>query len=224
MLIGNMQDFCDALFIFFLIYLKISINFTLYTDNRLFTVTFWHYDVGKIIQNLNPNKPHGHDNISIRMLKICDSSIYKPLYFIFKETLSTGLFSSNWKKRTLLLSTKMVRNKSWKTTVQFHYFQYVGNSLKDSFSMNRFLNCLLENNLISPNQFGFKPGDSSINQLLFITHEVYNSFDERLEVRSFFLDNSKAFDKVWHKVLFLKLSQNGISRDLLDLLSSFFEW
>ena len=83
------------------------------------------------------------------------------------------------------------------------------------------MNYLLENNLILPNQSGFKPGDSCISQLLSITHEIYNSFDEGLEVRSVFLDISKAFDKVWHKGLLFKLSQNGISGNLLDLLSSF---
>ena len=80
---------------------------------------------------------------------------------------------------------------------------------------------LLENNLISPNWSGLKPGDSCINQQLSITHEIYNSFNEGLEVRSIFLDISKAFDKVWHKGLLFKLSQNGISGNLLDLLSSF---
>ena len=47
---------------------------------------------------------------------------------------------------------------------------------------NELFNFLLENNLISPNQSGFKPGDSCINQLLSITHKIYNSFDEGLEV------------------------------------------
>ena len=40
-----------------------------------------------------------------------------------------------------------------------------------------------ENDLISPNQSGFKPGDSCINQLLSIIHKNYNSFDDGLEVR-----------------------------------------
>ena len=57
---------------------------------------------------------------------------------------------------------------------------------------------IIENEFILPNQSSFKPGDSCINQLLFITHELYKSFDEGLKVRSFFLDISKAFDKVWH--------------------------
>ena len=40
----------------------------------------------------------------------------------------------------------------------------------------------LENNLVLPNQSGFKPGDSCINQLLSITHEIFQSFDEEFEV------------------------------------------
>ena len=77
---------------------KLSSNFTPFPDNRLSTVTFSQYYIAKIIQDLNPNKSHGQDNISIRMLKICGSSIYGPLQLIFKEALSNGLFPSNWKK------------------------------------------------------------------------------------------------------------------------------
>ena len=41
-----------------------------------------------------------------------------------------------------------------------------------------------ENDLISQHQSGFKPGDSCINQLLSITHEIYQSFDEGFDVCS----------------------------------------
>ena len=52
--------------------------------------------------------------------------------------------------------------------------------------------------LLNPNQSGFRSSDSSIKQLLSITHEILQSFDPTppLEVRSVFLDISKAFDKV----------------------------
>ena len=73
-------------------------NLTLYTNNRPSTVTFSHKDIGKIIQNLSPNKHQSHHNISIHMLKIFGSSIYGPLELTFKEALSTGLFPSDWKK------------------------------------------------------------------------------------------------------------------------------
>ena len=54
-----------------------------------------------------------------------------------------------------------------------------------------------------------------------MTNEIYNSFDEGLEVRNVFLDISKVFDKMWRNDLLFKLSQNGKSDNLLDLLSSF---
>ena len=41
------------------------------TEKRLSTVKFVNTDILKIIQKLNPNKAHGHEKISIRMLKIC---------------------------------------------------------------------------------------------------------------------------------------------------------
>ena len=64
-------------------------------------------------------------------------------------------------------------------------------------------------------------GDSCINQLLSITHEIYELFDVELENRSVSLDISKAFDKVWHDGIIYKLTQNGILGNLLNLLEDF---
>ena len=73
--------------------------------------------------------------------------------------------------------------------------------------------------MISKDQSGFKPGGSCINQLLSTTHEIFKSFDDGLEIRSVFLDISKAFDKVWHEGVIFKLKQNGISGDLKNILT-----
>ena len=64
---------------------------------------------------------------------------------------------------------------------------------------NEMYNFLNENNLLSSNQSGFRPGDSCINQLFSITYEICQFFDNDFEVRGVFLDISKAFDKVWHE-------------------------
>ena len=79
----------------------------------------------------------------------------------------------------------------------------------------------IKNGLILQNQSGFKTGDSCVNQLLSLTHEIYKSFDDGLDVRSVFLDISKALDKVWHEDIIFKLKQNGISAELFNLLCDF---
>ena len=82
---------------------------------------------------------------------------------------------------------------------------------------------LNSNNLITKNQSGFRPGDSTTNQLLFLVDEIHQAFEDRnsLEVRAVFLDISKAFDKVWHDGLIFKLKQNGISGSLLKLFENY---
>ena len=79
----------------------------------------------------------------------------------------------------------------------------------------------LNKGLISANQSGFKPGDSCINQLLSITHNICKSFDDGYEVRGVFLDMSKTFDKVWQDGLIFKQQEKGISRNLLKFLKHF---
>ena len=80
---------------------------------------------------------------------------------------------------------------------------------------------LNDNNLISSYQSVLKGGDSCINQLLSITHEICKSFDKDFQVRGVFLDISKAFDRVWHDGLIFNLRENGISGKLLLLLKDF---
>ena len=88
---------------------------------------------------------------------------------------------------------------------------------------NKIYSFLLEEKLLNPNQSGFRPSDSSVNQLLAITHEIFEAFvcNPPLEVRSVFLDISKAFDKVWHKGLLYKLKSLGISGELYNLLETY---
>ena len=88
---------------------------------------------------------------------------------------------------------------------------------------NNIYNFFFEQKLLNPNQFGFFLSDSCTNQLLAITHEIFETFDcnPSLEVRSVFLDISKAFDKVWHEGLLFKLKSMGISGELYNLFENY---
>ena len=74
---------------------------------------------------------------------------------------------------------------------------------------------------MNPLQSGFRPGDSTVNQLVYLVHKIYDAFEKGKEVRMVFLDISKAFDKVWHKGLLYKLESLGVRGSLLKWFESY---
>ena len=85
----------------------------------------------------------------------------------------------------------------------------------------RLYNFLLDINFLNPFQSGFRPGDSTVNQLILITHKIYEALEQGKEVRMVFLDISKAFDKVWHKGLLYKLERLGVRDPLLKWFKTY---
>ena len=151
--------------------------------------------------------------ISIRIIKICDTSICRPLKLIFQACLESAKFPNKWKKANVV----PVHKKGDKQILKPISLLPIAGKIFERLLYDRMFEFFIANNLISKNQSGFRPGDSCINQLLSITHEIYQSFDDSLEVRAVFLDISKAFDKVWHKSPIFKLKQNCISGKVLIL-------
>ena len=158
--------------------LPINLHYT--TKNHLNTLNFSNHDIEKIIQNLYPNKAHGHDKISIRMIKICGKSICKPLHLIFSQCIDTGSFPLEWKKSNVVPLHKKGDKQCFKNYRPVSFLPIFGKILERL------------------NQSGFKLRDSCINQLLSIIQEIYISFGDRFEMRGVFLDILKAFDNVWH--------------------------
>ena len=58
----------------------------------------------KIVEHLCVclNKAHGHDDISIRMIKICDASLVKPLLILFQNSIKSSHFTDIWKKSNII--------------------------------------------------------------------------------------------------------------------------
>ena len=143
------------------------------------------------------------------MLKLCEKSIFKPLDLIFQSCIKQGKFPTEWKKANVFSVHKKGDKQIFKNYRPVSLLAIRG-KIFEHLICNNIFKYFIENDLISQNQSGFKLGDSCINQLVSITHEIYQSFNDGLEVRGVFLDISKAFDKVWHEGLIYKMKQNGV--------------
>ena len=123
---------------------------------------------------------------------------------IFKSCIIKGEYPPEWKKANAVPLYK----KRQQTIVKLQTNLIAANRW-ENFEMtiyNNVFEYLTTKKLISDNQSGFKPGDSCVNQLLSITHEIYHSLDNGRKVRGVSLDTFKAFDKVWHVGLMFKSS------------------
>ena len=80
---------------------------------------------------------------------------------------------------------------------------------------------LTENNLLNPKNAGFKKGNSTVNQLLYITDKIYVALDQGHDVRMVFLDAEKAFNKVWHSSWSFKRAQLGVTLDFMWWFDSY---
>ena len=67
------------------------------TNESLNTINFTQDDILSVTRKLDPNKAHGHNQISIRMLQICEKAICKSLRSIFSSCIQSGIFPTEWK-------------------------------------------------------------------------------------------------------------------------------
>ena len=70
-------------------------------------------------------------------------------------------------------------------------------------------------------QHGFRKNKSTVLQLLTFLQIAYKSQDEASDMEIVFADFSKAFDRVDHGILLMKLFKNGVGRNLMKLLKSY---
>ena len=152
------------------------------------------------------------------MIKICSTSTCKPLRLIFNLCIDNGIYPCEWK------NVVKIHQKGDKQTLKNYCpvsLLPICSKIFERLLYNEMFGFFLDKGLIAANQSGFKPGNSFINKLLSITHNIYKSFDDGYEVRGVFLDILKAFDKVWHDGLVFKIQENGTSGNLLKVLKHF---
>ena len=175
-----------------------------------------------ILRSLSPNKAHGWDEISVRMIKLSDDALVLPLKIIFTNCLRRGLFPEVWKHANVVPVHKK-NEKNLKGNYRPISLLPIFGKILEKLVYDSLYSHLVSCEVLDPNQSGFRPGDSTVNQLLSITHTIFQAFDcnPLLDVRSVYLDISKAFDRVWHDGLIYKLKRCGVSGQLLLLIQSF---
>ena len=196
--------------------------FDFITDQRLSDIGVSSAEIIEIISKLDTNKSHGHDNLSVQMIKICGEDLAVPLKIIFDNILSTSIFPDQWKKAHVTPVHKK-DDKQIVTNYRPISLLPIFAKMFEKIVFKNLYNYLIDNNLISKYQSGFRPGDSCTNQLIALVNDIHVAFNDEncLEIRSVYLDMSKAFDKVWHEGLIFKLKQNGINGKLLKLLTNY---
>ena len=199
----------------------LPVNQIFLTQSRLSSLDFSEDEILKIIRALNIYKPRGYDDISIRMIKICDKSLTKPLIILFKNSTKSSYYPDIWKRSNIILVHKN-NDKQLVNDYRTLSLLPIFGKKSEKIIFNRIYNFLLEEEVLNPNQSGFCPSDSCVNQQLAIIHEMFEAFhcNPSLEVKSVFLDISTAFDKVWHEGFLYKLKSMGISGGLYNLLEN----
>ena len=98
------------------------------TGKFLSNITFTSDGIQEVIQNLGSEKAHGHDRISIRMLKIYEPSIFEPLEIFFKPCLERGIF--HWNAKGNVVAVHKNDKQSLANYRPISFLQYVEKQLK----------------------------------------------------------------------------------------------
>ena len=192
------------------------------TDNRIDHIAIQCDEILSLIRNLNPNKATGSDGISGQMLRLCDNSVVLPPKIIFQNILVASTYPDTWKLANVIPIFKKGDKQSINNYRPISLLPICG-KIFEKIIFDNLYKYLNSNNRITKNQSGFRPGDSTTNQLLYLVNEIHKAFDDpkSLDVRAVFLDISKASDKVWNDELLYKLKQTGISGCLSKLFENY---
>ena len=174
----------------------------------------------ELMKGVDISKACGYDGIGNKIIKLCSEGFHVYFTYFINLSLSLGQYPSAWKLANVI--------PLFKNDNPQHKVNYRPVSLLASFSkicervvFFHLYNFLMETGFLYKFQSGFRPGDSTINLLIFLVHKIYEALEDGKEVRVVFLDISKAFDKVWHAGLLRKLEALGVQSPLLQWFESY---
>ena len=163
--------------------------------------------------NLSSSTATGPDKVAYPLLKHIPRSGMDFLLHIYNLSWSSHSFPSIWKTSSIIPIHKM--GKPLDSPASFRPISLTScvSKLFERIILSRFLFFLESNSILSPRQAGFRPGRSTLDQILYLSQSISDGFNKSRPGSWTILstiDFSKAFDSVWHPTLFHKLISAGL--------------
>ena len=163
--------------------------------------------------NLTSSTAIGPDKVAYPMLMHLPRSGMDFFLHIFNLSLSLHFFPSIWKTSSIIAIYKMGKPLDSPASFQPIFLTSCVSKLFERIILSRLLFFLESNSILSPHQAGFRPGRSTLDQILFLSQSISDGFNKPRPGSRMILstiDFSKAFDSVWHPALFHKLISAGL--------------
>ena len=192
------------------------------TEERLSDVTFMKETVEELLLNRDPNKAAGPDGVEGRFLKECAGELAPIMNDLFRKSMDAGEVPETWKEAHIIPihktgpKTKMANFRPVALTS-------VISKVCEKIICLTIMAFLTQNLLISPQQHGFVTGRSCQTNILLCLEKWTEMVDNGNGVDVAYFDYAKAFDKVSHRLLLLKLSRYGIDGKLLAWLKNYLD-
>ena len=187
-----------------------SLFFTPVTENEILT----------IVQSLEPSKSCGYDEINVNLLKKIIFYIVSPLNHVFNLSFTSGIFPDAMKIAKVIPVFKKDDPAEIKNYRPISLLPILSKVL-EKLAYKRLYKFLTDNNLLNPNQFGFRKGYSTEYAIIQSCDKIINTSAKKEHIIGIFLDLSKAFDTIDHKILINKLNKLGIRGIILSWFENY---
>ena len=168
-----------------------------------------------------PNKTsRGYDDISNVMLKTLHLSIVDPLTVIFNKSLTEGCFPDLMK---LVDVVPLYKSKEHYLTNNYRPISLLitVSKLLEKVMYKRTYNFLTSTHQLYAGQYGFRKQHSCENAICELVSEVIKNHEQKRPTIGIFLDLSKFFHTLSHKILLQKLNKYGIRGNASDWFTSY---
>ena len=174
-----------------------------------------------LLENIDPNKAQGADNIHGKILKYCSGSLSKPLAILFEASYKTESIPADWKMANVV----PIHKKGSKTEVN-NYRQISLTSIIMKIYEKVIRDELLSRceHLIDPRQHGFMNRKSCTTQLVNFCDSLALSLNDNVRTDIIYFHFQKAFESVNHDIILSKLKeQYNIDGSLLRFFKCYLE-